>query len=381
MTLKPFKEMLALTKEGIDAALAPLRARQVKGQAELEEMITRMRADQKSGRLNLSPADQKGYQDFTTRMETAGKEIETIFVKGLVRLAGPLGELSDATAKLVDKFTDKALPDLIKDLSGGIEWLAKEVEKKSFVDAVEGFISAFGSMLGGLARFARWLGVADPVSGSAGGGAFGGTTPGTGGGGGTDSTRRAPNVTTGPARDRGGTGRASGGGTGVGSNAAAPSGSLQTRGLALMDRLIIEGWTPEAAALAAGNAQIESGIRTNPPGSNDNGTSIGILQMHGVRATAYRKFRAAHQDLTEFEAQTDFLNEDPRWARWKNIHSLDDAGAMSKAAEGYSTNTTGERAAASREWLNTYNKAHVSIHASPGGNTSLSSGAGAAGSP
>jgi 3-isopropylmalate dehydratase small subunit len=38
LKLKPFKEMLALTKEGVDKALAPLRARQVKGQAELEKM-------------------------------------------------------------------------------------------------------------------------------------------------------------------------------------------------------------------------------------------------------------------------------------------------------------------------------------------------------
>ena len=100
---------------------------------EIEEMIAQMRADQKNGRLNLSSADQKGYQDFTTRMEKAGLEIETIFVKGLVSLAGPLGELSDATVELVDRFTDKALPDFIKDLAGGIDWLAKEVKKESFV--------------------------------------------------------------------------------------------------------------------------------------------------------------------------------------------------------------------------------------------------------
>lgn len=38
MTLKPFKEMLALTKEGVDKALAPIRARQVKSQAELKTL-------------------------------------------------------------------------------------------------------------------------------------------------------------------------------------------------------------------------------------------------------------------------------------------------------------------------------------------------------
>ena len=36
MKLKPFAEIISMTKEGLDAALAPVRARQVKGKAELE---------------------------------------------------------------------------------------------------------------------------------------------------------------------------------------------------------------------------------------------------------------------------------------------------------------------------------------------------------
>lgn len=36
MKLKPYKELIALSKEKLDEALAPVRARQVKTQAELE---------------------------------------------------------------------------------------------------------------------------------------------------------------------------------------------------------------------------------------------------------------------------------------------------------------------------------------------------------
>lgn len=36
MKLKPFKELIALSKEKLDEAMAPIRARQVKSQAELE---------------------------------------------------------------------------------------------------------------------------------------------------------------------------------------------------------------------------------------------------------------------------------------------------------------------------------------------------------
>lgn len=36
MKLKPFKEIISMSKEKLDEALAPMRARQVKAQAELE---------------------------------------------------------------------------------------------------------------------------------------------------------------------------------------------------------------------------------------------------------------------------------------------------------------------------------------------------------
>jgi len=36
MKLRPFKEIISLSQEKLDAALAPMRARQVKAQAELE---------------------------------------------------------------------------------------------------------------------------------------------------------------------------------------------------------------------------------------------------------------------------------------------------------------------------------------------------------
>ena len=36
MQLKPFKELIAMTKEKLDEAMAPIRARQVKAQAELK---------------------------------------------------------------------------------------------------------------------------------------------------------------------------------------------------------------------------------------------------------------------------------------------------------------------------------------------------------
>ena len=137
--------------------------------AEIEGMIAETRREKTAGRFRLKPEEEKAAQDFETKMSKAGQAIETSFVKGLVKLAGPLGELSDSVVKLVASFTEKALPDIVKDLGEAIEWLAKEVDQPSFVSKVETFASmivslagAFAGALGGLANFARWLGVDVP---------------------------------------------------------------------------------------------------------------------------------------------------------------------------------------------------------------------------
>jgi len=349
---------------------------------EIEEMIAKMRADQKSGRLNLSPADQKGYQDFTTRMEKASREIETIFVKGLVKLAGPLGELSDATVKLVDRFTDKALPDLIKDLGGAIDWLAKEVEKPSFVEKVEGIVgmigslaSSFGGMLSGLAGFARWLGIAST------GEAFG-TTPGSGGGGttgkgyGTHGT--ANDVTTGLASDRGASPAWSGG------SGRASAGESAEVVAFIRQEAIARGIDPDVAVAVARS----EGLRGFDPskgrwstGSNDAGTSFGPFQLHyasnipGFRARGLGDdfTRDTHLDarnMGDWKAAVDYaLDTAKRKHSWRDWHGFN----RHQASEGLDYRPPAPRPSAANQ--------KVSVQPTPGGNNGLSSAAAAAGGP
>jgi hypothetical protein len=52
---------------------------------EIEETAAGMQRDRKT--LGLSEKDQRAYQEFTTQMERAGRQIETVFVKGLIPLA------------------------------------------------------------------------------------------------------------------------------------------------------------------------------------------------------------------------------------------------------------------------------------------------------
>ena len=60
------------------------------------------------------------------------------------------------------------------------------------------------------------------------------------------------------------------------------SAGMDPRGQQLMGYLVGRGWTPAAAAIAAGNAQQESGINSNGP-AGDGGISHGMFQWNHKR--------------------------------------------------------------------------------------------------
>ncbi len=351
--------------------------------AEIEELIAETKREKSRGRFRLSPAEEKSAQDFTTKMDTAGLAIETSFVKGLVRLAGPLGELSDSVVKLVSTFTEKALPDIVKDLGDGVEWLAKEVDKPGFVSKVEGVVSmigslagAFGGVLGGLARFARWLGVASPIT--AGGT---GATPYSGGGGETHGF--VNDQLTGISKERGGTGEASSPATGGGSAgvaAGSPRGSGGARGgespvvvASIREDAIARGIDPDVAVTAArseGLTGFDPAKGHWSSGFNDAGTSFGPFQMHRAANIHGQRARGLGDDF-----QRDTGLDISKMENWR-------------AAQRYALDTAA-RKHSWRDWhgMNRHpaneglRGAHVVIQSTPGGNTSLGSGAAAAGSP
>jgi hypothetical protein len=324
-------------------------------------------------------------------MEKASREIETVFVRGLVKLAGPLGELSDATIKLVEKFTDNTLPAFIKDLGGSIDWLAKEVEKPSFVEKVESIVgtigslaSAFGGILGGLAGFARWLGISTAEPGSL----LGGTTPSSGGGGATGRGYGTHGTTsdqaTDPARNRGGTGPGGIGAPTTGSNAGASAGESAEVIAFIRQEAFARGIDPDVAVAVARS----EGLRGFDPskgrwstGSNDAGTSFGPFQLH--YASNIPGFRArglgddfttdTHLDARKMENwkaavgyALDHAKRDHSWRAWHGFN-------RHRASEGLDYRPPAPAAPAANQ--------KVSVNSVPGGNTSLGSAAAAAGSP
>lgn len=382
------------TPVGSDAWLelfsGPERIRLRDNPQEIEERIAKLRADQTSGRFNLDPEQQKAYQDFTTKMEAAGKEIETVFVKGLVDLAGPLEGLSDAVVKLVEKFTDKALPTFIADLVVGIDWLAKEVTKDSFVKKVEGVVGMIGSLagylgwiVGGLAKFARWLGVTDFTAGAV--DFTSGTQPGSGRGGETSLANPKYHGGEGAGGRRGLSAR-SGGPSWAGNSPENTAAAM----VAAKDQLRQEG-VPEAnldnaAAALVGNAIAESQL--NPRAVHDNNTGYGIYGARLERRTGMLNWLSEHgYPKDSLEGQQRYMAHEamtnPAYAATRNaLRNATDATTAGDVVErNFEVPKLFNNRHAAISQAREAGKAKVSIQPVPGGNTSLGSGAAAAGSP
>lgn len=148
--------------------------------------------------------------------------------------------------------------------------------------------------------------------------------------------------------------------------AAGPvSKDMGERGRRLMDRLVnVHGWTPTAAAIAAGNAEQESGIRSDGK-SGDGGTSHGMFQWRLDRFEALQRFAAARgKDWRDFDTQVDFFNEERKGRsglekRWHGMNDFSEAGAVGKIYERYSDGSTGTRVSNAQRWLNRWNASPV----------------------
>jgi hypothetical protein len=206
----------------------------------------------------------------------------------------------------------------------------------------------------------------------------GDTGGGGGGAGGAMSAIRAnysPGGGMGPGGAGAGTGEPSaGGGAGVGGGPASePMGTLGGKpqgvtniggadgagagasggAMRLMRGLVQRGWSPEAAAMMAGNVKAESNFKTGEVG--DHGTSFGLAQWHNERARALMgAAKAQGKDWKDFDFQTDFLDKEFRGRFGDKAVASHDFGALSqmgKRFEGYSTNTYGARVAAGQRYL------------------------------
>ncbi len=311
-------------------------------------------------KLNIDQKTLSLWNKLNIQLELTSRIIEVAFIKGLAPLAGPLGKLSD---KLSDAAA--AVGDWVGDkLKSFMDWVAsfsKDDIKKgldTFVSGVSQFVGAMKAIFDWALWLAKKLGYnpadtpsadATPESSmtSAPGGGF--MIPGGGGGGGQSGPHSSRDY------DEGGPMTAG----------AKPVGAIKDRAMGLMDYLVQQRhWTPAAAAIAAGNAEQESGINPAGPGG-DPGTvgygergSWGMFQwnrkrLHDLKMKYGDQWRTTKAQFEYFADESEKM-----MPGWKKEGDLSHAGRISHSYEGYGDNSTGTRIGNSRKWLREYIRTH-----------------------
>jgi hypothetical protein len=161
-------ESLGYTKLGLGLE----QARIVKGMSREEVAgLSKSFLTDKTG-LGLDDKMAKKWVDFTTQMERAGWQIETVFAKGMVNLTPNLIKLSDSFIGLLDHLLNgKEIPGWIKKVGDGLDEFAKSIGEQSFQQKVSDFARDAGdavrlveSMLSHSPSFAALVGTGRKAS-------------------------------------------------------------------------------------------------------------------------------------------------------------------------------------------------------------------------
>jgi hypothetical protein len=127
------------TQTGVGAGTQVWRTLHDMSDKEFNAQIAKNRAD--VARLNVPDPTLKAWQDFTDQMHRAGQQLENVFIKGLVKLSGPLGDLSQAAVKTMTTLMSKdgIIEQGIGHLAKWIEGLAKSMSSNDFQNALAKF--------------------------------------------------------------------------------------------------------------------------------------------------------------------------------------------------------------------------------------------------
>jgi hypothetical protein len=144
------------TQTGIGAGADVWRRLHDMGDPEFSKMMAANQRDIKS--LGVGDKTAEAWVDFNRQMQRAGQQIENVFVNGLTKLAGPLGNLSAAFVHLVkDVMGSDMLKDGIKSLAHWLDDFSKEMESGQFQRNVKDLIDGVGGLADQLRPWAHPL--------------------------------------------------------------------------------------------------------------------------------------------------------------------------------------------------------------------------------
>lgn len=95
------------------------------------------------GLMGSSDPEMKAWQDFYTQLQRSGQELKTTFLDGLVKLSGPIGDLSKNLTDLVREFMKSdGFKEIITTISQGLRDLSDSMKNGSFKKGLDDFTSA-----------------------------------------------------------------------------------------------------------------------------------------------------------------------------------------------------------------------------------------------
>lgn len=315
--------------------------------------------------------DAKAWQDFLRTLDETKRTLETSFINRLTILTPDVEKLVGAFKNLAVKIVDSdAFSEAIKFLDDGIkqfgEWISTPQFQKDVLDLVKGVgdvARGLSELVAGLSKVAHFFGIGTDGTGTTPGSkSSDSNAPGTGPGS-KSSDSNAPGSDSKTDSGQGGftwdpqKGLIKNDGTGSGMPSGnAPKGSKEEnqRAMELMNGLIARGWSEEAAAAAAGNAQNESHFNTNWNGGGDSGTAHSLMQWRNERVGIIKGYLAKHSELKGMDAYAGAIDYEVglRKQNYLKTHGLDDKDTFGHAYEVYGdTASQGRRVQSGRNFL------------------------------
>jgi hypothetical protein len=133
------------------------RLRSTKG-AELAD-LQRYYAGRMGG-LNVDDRTLRAWQDFTMKIDTAGREIETQLIRKLVALAPGLGSLSESVVNVIKNLSGtEGINEWLRKLGKGIEDFATYIGTPEFQQDVRLFVDSVGQLASKTVSALRFLGL------------------------------------------------------------------------------------------------------------------------------------------------------------------------------------------------------------------------------
>jgi Transglycosylase SLT domain len=154
----PNFDVETMKAHGLDQSMSLQDFQRLRATSDAEFSDLKRRNASNASAFAVDPRTQLAYQNFTTALDAAGKNIENAFVVGIGPLIPGLEHLSNAAVKVVDAFLHA--PELKKwlDQAGvGLEKFASYVGTDEFAANVKSIVEHIGAAADWLAVHASWF--------------------------------------------------------------------------------------------------------------------------------------------------------------------------------------------------------------------------------